>query len=142
MNVSPESQAIQINQSLDISDLIDTNEDSKLIDKDFHQRKTKKICLRKSIQSDQKELDKVSLELNNTTASIKTPDDSLLAIQSPQKDPNNDLLNLESEIKVSRKLLCFQTEPQVRQSLEVTHSKQKLIKNFTQIKPKKSKDLS
>ena len=83
MIISPEEDAIQINKSLEISDLIDTNEDSKQVEKDFHQRKTKKICLRKSIQSDQKELDKVSFELNNTTASIKTPEESQLAIQSP-----------------------------------------------------------
>jgi hypothetical protein len=81
------------------------------------------------------------MELNNTTTSFKSPEDSQKALQSPDKDPNNDLLLLDSELKVSNKLLCFQSEPQNRESLEATLSKKKLSKNLTCGKPKGSKNL-
>jgi len=107
MIVNQETELIEEIPSQGNTDLIETNEDSKDIDKDFHLKKTKKTCLRKKIESENHDLEEANLELNNTTASFKSPEDSQKAFQSPDKDPNAELLLMESEIKVSRKLLCF-----------------------------------
>lgn len=50
MIIIPEIENNQTITSQEITDLIDTNEDSNEMNKDFENKKTKKICLRKIVE--------------------------------------------------------------------------------------------